>query len=493
VSTDTAYQQPMKKHTANQLITPISEWQVFKFLDTLKHTATGPDGLPAWFLRVGAPIFAAPLQQIINLSLLSSQVPLQWKAAFITPIPKVHNPLAPVDYRPISITSVLSRLTEKFVVKSYIYPSLQLPHPPLSFHDQFAFRPTGSTTAALIYLISKVTHLLKTNSYVRIIALDFSKAFDSIRQSAVLDNLAILQLPDYVYNWLVDFFNGHSHATRYCNETSSWANVNASVVQGSAVGPVSFITSASDLTAKHSENEMEKYADDVNLVIAESHSETCIQELRHIDEWAEAKNLRLNKSKCVELIVRVRGYPVSRLPPPLPGIARVTELKTLGVTLRDDLAMSSHITAVLAASEKSLYALRILKTHGLPARAVMNVFRSVVLPKLLYCSPAWGGFINAGDRDRIEGFLRRCRRFGYYGSQDPGWAELSVQADNTLFKRVLSDPCHVLSSLLPPRFESTYNLRPRRHDRIQVSGLSHLSDSNFIERMLRNKCCLVNK
>jgi len=48
-------------------------------------------------------------------------------------------------------------------------------------HEQYAFRPTSSTTAALISLLQVVTDLLSNNLYVAIIALDFSKAFDIVR------------------------------------------------------------------------------------------------------------------------------------------------------------------------------------------------------------------------------------------------------------------------------------------------------------------------
>ena len=45
-------------------------------------------------------------------------------------------------------------------------------------YDQFAFRPTGSTTCALVFFIHHLTRLLETNSYVRCLLVDFSKAFD---------------------------------------------------------------------------------------------------------------------------------------------------------------------------------------------------------------------------------------------------------------------------------------------------------------------------
>ena len=68
--------------------------------------------------------------------------------------------------------------------------------------DQCAFRPTGSTTAALIMILQTLTGLLDTNDYVTIIALDFSKAFDTVRYSSLAAKLARLETPDNVYNWL---------------------------------------------------------------------------------------------------------------------------------------------------------------------------------------------------------------------------------------------------------------------------------------------------
>jgi hypothetical protein len=60
----------------------MTEWQVFRMLDTLKPTATGLDGIPAWFLRLGAPLFAAPLAELFNQSLASSVVPNQCEVIF---------------------------------------------------------------------------------------------------------------------------------------------------------------------------------------------------------------------------------------------------------------------------------------------------------------------------------------------------------------------------------------------------------------------------
>jgi len=92
--------------------------------------------------------------------------------------------------------------------------------------------------------MADITKMLKVSPYVHMISLDFSKAFDTVRHTTHLDKLALLPLSDFV--WLVNYFIGHSHCTRFKNTLSGLANINASVIQGSALGPAAFIVAASD-------------------------------------------------------------------------------------------------------------------------------------------------------------------------------------------------------------------------------------------------------
>jgi len=172
---------------------------MFKVLDTLRPTSTGLDNLPAWFLRLGAPIFYKPLTYLFNLSLSNSVVPVQWKLAWIRPIPKLSAPAQHSDYRPISITPVLTRILERLVVRQYIYQAILKPPPALSFSDQFAYRLTGSTTAAIITILHTVTQLIASNPYVIVIAFDFSKAFDTVRHKTLLDKMSQLDIPDNIF------------------------------------------------------------------------------------------------------------------------------------------------------------------------------------------------------------------------------------------------------------------------------------------------------
>jgi len=107
---DTAYTLPPSKLTANQEWTYdwVTDYQMFKILDSLKSTATGLDGLPAWFLWLGAPVFCKTLADLINLSISTSTVPLQWKRARICPVSKTSGPTQPSDFCTISVTRSLT-------------------------------------------------------------------------------------------------------------------------------------------------------------------------------------------------------------------------------------------------------------------------------------------------------------------------------------------------------------------------------------------------
>lgn len=133
------------------------------------------------------------------------------------------------------------------------------------FSDQYAFRPTCSTTSALVAILDDVTRMLQSDQYVHIIALDFSKAFDTVKHKTLFEKLAPLPLPDYLYNWVASFFRDRTHKTKCSNAISGPRTINAGVIQGSAIGPAAFVINQTDLVNVCPQNKLHKYADDTYL------------------------------------------------------------------------------------------------------------------------------------------------------------------------------------------------------------------------------------
>ena len=138
-----------------------------------------------------------------------------------------------------------------------------------------------------------------------------------------------------------------------------------SVVQGSAIGPLAFIFNASDLRASTPGNKLHKYADDTYLVVPANNSQTIAGELDQIAAWAKTNNLKLNLNKSIEMVVR-RSRGSAPPPPTLYGITRVTKMNILGVTIQDNLSMETHTKDLVTSANQNLYALKIIKSHGLP-------------------------------------------------------------------------------------------------------------------------------
>jgi len=161
--------------------------------------------------------------------------------------------------------------------------------------------------------------------------------------------MAQLTLPDEVYNWIRDFFNSHSHCTRFAGGVSSLAGITASVVQGSSLGPTSYIVNAAELRPKHDGNVITKFADDTYLIIPARNYHTRGDEVPHVKSWASSNNLQLHYSKSHQIVFRsrrLRGKTDQRAAPSL-DIKRVDELIILGVVV-SSLMVTDHVSSLLA-------------------------------------------------------------------------------------------------------------------------------------------------
>ena len=139
--------------------------------------------------------------------------------------------------------------------------------------------------------------------------------------------------------------------------------ITASIVQGSGIGPASYVVTAAVLQTVNPGNLMVKYADDTYLVIPACNVQSHAAEPDNIDALAEKNNLRLNRRKSVEIIFtegRCRRQCRVTPPPHLPEVTRVTTLKILGVTISSSLSVAQHVNDIICACSPSLHALRVI-------------------------------------------------------------------------------------------------------------------------------------
>src|ERR1043165_553569 len=63
--------------------------------------------------------------------------------------------------------------------------------------------------------------------------------------------------------------------------------------------------------------------------------------------------------------------------------------------------------------------------------------------------PAWWGYTNKKDRDKIDHLFRRMIRCGFLPAIAEGAAQLSMKSDSTLFQAIIREPYHVLQNYSP--------------------------------------------
>ncbi len=143
--------------------------------------APGPDNIPGRVLRDCAVELTDVFTDIFNISLSQAVVPTCFKA--LTPIPM----------------KCFERLVMQHI-KSVLPPSLD--------PFQFAYRSNRSTDDAIATALHPaLTHLDKKDSYVRMLFIDISSAFNTIIPQQLTHKLAQLGLNTSLCNWLLDFLN----------------------------------------------------------------------------------------------------------------------------------------------------------------------------------------------------------------------------------------------------------------------------------------------
>ena len=129
----------------------VTEFWVLKKLTGLNAAkASGQGGILAWLLKENADLLAQVVTDILNCSYSEAWLPQSWTEADIAPVPK-QIPVCDVNkhLRPISLTPVLSKLAEDFVVDLYTKPLVLAKVDP----RRFGTVPGSSTSEALVSMI----------------------------------------------------------------------------------------------------------------------------------------------------------------------------------------------------------------------------------------------------------------------------------------------------------------------------------------------------
>ena len=365
---------------------------VLSYISSLRSNAScGSDMITAKLLKLFSIFLAPSLCKVFNQSLEFGKLPVEWKHANVTPIPKNDNRSLISNYRPISLLSIPSKLLERHVY------NLLLDH--LNSKNflsefQFGFRSKRGTTNALLCATHDWHRYLEMGKDVCVVFFDFAKAFDSVPHQALLNKLAALDVHPSLLSWLSDYLDGRTQCTVADGVSSSVLPVPSGVPQGSVLGPLLFAIYVNDLPAVSSDSTSQLFADDHCLYRPLSHSydlELIQDDINAVSGWSAENHLRLNRNKTKYMIIsrKKKSLPYGCLLLDGLQLEQVRHYKYLGVIVNDNLTWSDHIDSVTARSRRLLgFLYRTFYSHC-GKDAFVRLYRSLVLPILDYASIVW--------------------------------------------------------------------------------------------------------
>ena len=393
-----------------------TENDIIKAIDEISSTAAaGPDAFPAILLKKCKTTLAKPIAILWQKCLDTGHIPLPLKQSMIVPQHKGDSRALPANYRPIALTSHLIKIFEK-ILRNHVVTHLEKNN--LFNTNQHGFRAGRSCLSQLLEHFDSILNILDSGSNADVIYLDYSKAFDKVDFSIVLDKLMDMGVNGKVYDWIESFLTDRVQFVTVNGFLSEHQPVISGVPQGSVLGPLLFLILLDDIDKDISvETLIKSFADDTRATRGvNSVKDTSLlqDDLNRIYAWSKSANMELNDDKFESLRYGKNKQlkdSTTYTTPAGKAINVKSTVKDLGVLMSDDCHFKEHIESIeKKAKSISSWILRTFSTRAqLP---MLTLFKSLTLPILEYCSVLWCP-LSVGEIQKLENiqwsFVRKIK------------------------------------------------------------------------------------
>lgn len=365
--------------------------EVLKILKSLKtDKSPGPDKIHARVLKECAEVLTEPLYELFRQSLNEGRMPQSWKEGHITSIFKKGLRTKVDNYRPVSLTSVVSKVMEKIMRKAILE---HMSSNNILSDSQHGFIQGRSCTTQLLQVIDKWTEIIDNGGNIDNIYLDFAKAFDSVPHRRLIIKLQSYGIEGKVLNWIDSFLTDRRQKVLVNGSESRWAKVLSGVPQGSVLGPILFVCYINDMPDTIS-SLIYMYADDTKIsrvVNMKSDWKALQKDLNSLQEWSNKWQLKFNSSKCKVMHLgndnRKHRYSMMENEV-IKTLEESAQERDLGVLIDDELKFVKHIENAVSKSNQLLGLIKrsFVYKNG---EVMKKLFTSLVRPLLEYGNVIW--------------------------------------------------------------------------------------------------------
>ncbi len=350
--------------------------------------ANGPDGVSNRVLKECADSLSIPLTDLFNKSMSEGVFPTLWKLSNISPVYKKAFRYLKENYRPVSLLPCMSKIMERIVYNA-MYNFFKA-HGLLGERNS-GFKEKDSTINQLVHLCHQIYQGLDNAKDICLVFLDVSKAFDKVYHPALLHKLERMGIAGNLLSWIGSYLENRRQVVVINGVSSDEKGINASVPQGSILGPLLFLAYVNDIV-DDLETTPYLFADDTSLFcpIDPKNMQTAFdkvnRDLVKMEDWAAQWRVTFNASKTVYMIISNRKnivYPSLFLNGQ--RLTRVYDHKHLGMVFSHDMKWGAHIDSVLQKAFARLNGIRRLRMV-VPRTIRETLYKALVLPIVEYGS-----------------------------------------------------------------------------------------------------------
>ena len=398
----------------------VSVDEILILICNIKSRAVGIDNISIKFLFYCLPFIAPYIAHIINSCLLDHSFPNQWKQAIVIPLPKVPQPTAYHQLRPVSILPALSKVLERIVdnqVRQHFKIYNLLPD------TQSGFRAGYSCDTALLNITDDVLTGWDKRLHAILVGIDYSKAFDMINHELLLSILKYMGMGEGVCAFFAEYLKGRSQRVMVEGHLSEARQIVSGCPQGAICSPIIYTAYTACFKNYIKYCGFHAYADDTQLTYSfdyDARDRALTEISRDIDMLVKISRdhgLIINPDKSAAIIFGNKNNfdTIKReVPINIDGVtvAYVDEIKSLGLKIDSDLKFKSHIDAMIRSSYGILRVLFANKSV-LNQRSRLLLSNALILSRFNHCDTVYGPCISSEVARRIQRVQNSCLRFSY--------------------------------------------------------------------------------
>ena len=386
----------------------IDEKEVESLFSKVKvKKAVGPDNICGRLIKSCASQLSKIFSILFSWSLKDCCVPDLWKKSVICPVPKKNKPVSLNDYRPVALTSIIMKCFEKIVLKNLLVQTT-----PFMDSNQFAYKPNRSTDDATLTLLHNTySHLEKAGSFVRILFIDFSSAFNTIQPHLMAQKLLSYDVSSRLVLWITSFLSNRSQSVRYQQALSSVRHTSTGSPQGTVLSPVLFTLYTNDCTGTDI-TPVIKYSDDSAVQDLSNCDRTYFDRVNVFASWCKENYLDLNVQKTKEMLIDFRKNPDTVPDLFINGVKvdRVHEYKYLGTVLDDKLNFTANIHNVYKKCQSRIFCLQKLRSLHVNPKILQEFYRCFVESVLTFSFICWYGSLNVKNKNVLNKVVNVCSK-----------------------------------------------------------------------------------